>query len=309
MDIRQIQYFVCLYEEGNVTRAARRLNVVQSALSNQLARLEAETGQKLFERTPQGMLPTQAGRTLFSLFLPILRDIANAKEEIARLGEEVSGDLRVGFLESTSGVLSEALSEYTERHPRVVIRAINGYSSFFIDQVTAGQLDIALINRPRQRLALNATSVIDEEMVVVAAAGNDLGFDRDAGMRDLAAYPLVVPSRQHGLRGVIDRHANLAGIELTPRLEIDALSAIVDLVTHGRWVTILPLITVHRGLEQGVLRAYRLGTPSVTRSLTWIHHPRRPLGAAAAQFMEIFGRHLVATAQTAARLAGREHIA
>src|SRR5690606_10483785 len=194
MDIRQIQYFVCLYEEGNVTRAARRLNVVQSALSMQLARLETETGQKLFERTSRGMVPTQAGRTLFGLFLPILRDIANAREEIARLGEDVSGELRVGFLESTTGVLSRALAEYTERHPRVVVRAINGYSSFFIDQVTAGQLDIALINRPRQRLALNVTPVHDEEMVVVAAAGNDLGLGREIGMRDLAAYPLVVPS-------------------------------------------------------------------------------------------------------------------
>ncbi len=303
MDIRQIQYFVCLYEEGNVTRAARRLNVVQSALSMQLARLEAETGQKLFERTSRGMVPTQAGRTLFGLFLPILRDIANAREEIARLGEDVSGELRVGFLESTTGVLSRALAEYTERHPRVVVRAINGYSSFFIDQVTAGQLDIALINRPRQRLALNVTPVHDEEMVVVAAAGNDLGLGREIGMRDLAAYPLVVPSRQHGLRGVIDRHANLAGIELDPRLEIDALSAIVELVTHGRWVTILPLITVHHGLESGALRAYRLDAPHVTRSLTWIHHPRRALGTAAARFMEIFGQHLVETARAAAGLA------
>ena len=60
MEFRQIQYFITLYEDGSVTRAARRLHIVQSALSMQMAKLEAEVGQRLFVRTPQGMQPTPA---------------------------------------------------------------------------------------------------------------------------------------------------------------------------------------------------------------------------------------------------------
>jgi LysR family nitrogen assimilation transcriptional regulator len=71
MELRQVQYFICLYEEGSVTRAARRLNIVQPALSMQIAKLEEAFGQQLFERTRQGMLPTAAAPQMYRLFLPV----------------------------------------------------------------------------------------------------------------------------------------------------------------------------------------------------------------------------------------------
>ena len=71
LDLRQIQYFVCLYEERSVTRAARRLNVVQPALSMQINRLEKRLGTDLFERTARGMIPTSAGETMYRIYLPI----------------------------------------------------------------------------------------------------------------------------------------------------------------------------------------------------------------------------------------------
>ena len=61
MELRHLKYFTCLYEEGSVTRAAQRLNIVQPALSMQIARLEEELGQTLFERSAKGMAPTEAG--------------------------------------------------------------------------------------------------------------------------------------------------------------------------------------------------------------------------------------------------------
>ena len=82
MEFRQIQYFVCLYEEGAVTRAARRLNIVQPALSMQIAKLEEEVGHKLFVRTPQGMQPTSEGRRMYRLFLPVLSDFSRAREQV-----------------------------------------------------------------------------------------------------------------------------------------------------------------------------------------------------------------------------------
>ncbi len=79
MDLRQISYFVALFEEGSVTRAAQRMNVVQPALSMQIAKLERELGQRLFDRQPKAMVPTAAGRTLHRLVHPIQRDVADAR--------------------------------------------------------------------------------------------------------------------------------------------------------------------------------------------------------------------------------------
>ena len=72
VELRQMQYFLCLAEEKNVTRAARQLNIVQPALSMQIAKLEEELGRQLFVRGSKGMTPTEHATHMYALFLPVL---------------------------------------------------------------------------------------------------------------------------------------------------------------------------------------------------------------------------------------------
>ena len=74
-DLRQIEYFVALYDERSITKAARRLNVVQPALSMQISRLERSFKTKLFERTSRGVIPTDTGRTFYGLCQKVLSDV------------------------------------------------------------------------------------------------------------------------------------------------------------------------------------------------------------------------------------------
>ena len=75
MDLRQIQYFVALYEERSITKAARRLNVVQPALSMQISRLEKTFKTRLFERTSRGVIPTDVGREFYGLCQKIIGNV------------------------------------------------------------------------------------------------------------------------------------------------------------------------------------------------------------------------------------------
>jgi len=109
MDLRQISYFVALFEEGSVTRAARRVNVVQPALSMQIAKLERELEQKLFERLPKTMAPTAAGRTLYRLAQPILRDLAQARAHMKQLCSTISGRVTIGVLSSLASFRPQTL--------------------------------------------------------------------------------------------------------------------------------------------------------------------------------------------------------
>lgn len=307
VDIRQIQYFICLYEEGNVTRAARRLNVVQSALSMQIAKIESELGHKLFDRTPQGMLPTFAGRTLFGLYQPILRDIATARQVMSQLGDEVGGELRIGLPESvTRSILPSTLAEYAARYPHVSLRITGGYSSTFIEDVTTGRLDLAIINRPRHRLTVDETPILSEDLVLVQAANGAPGMalPRRLRLKYLAAHPLILPSQRHSLRTIIDQHALAEGVELTPRLEIDDLDAIAEVVAGGGWLSLLPRIVAQRAGHEGALMPQRLDGPPLERTLSWIQAPRRPLSPAARKFMELLGRRLIDQGAQASRRAG-----
>ena len=302
-----MQYFVSLYEEGNVTRAARRLNVVQPALSMQIAKLEAELGQKLFERSRQGMAPTAAGRILFRHLLPILRDVSAAKQEMARLSGEISGRIAIGLITSvTQSVLARSLATFASRHPSVEVNVAEGYTATFMDWVASGQLDFAIINQTRKRVGLVSEPILDEEMVLVTGASAELPVPTPVALRDVAKLKLVVPSKRHGLRQVLDQHAEAEGIELSPKYEVDALVPLAELVASTDWVTILPAITVHGSLNDGSLRAYPIVEPRMVRTLAWVHHPRHPLSPAASKFVEIMTADLVqAAADVAATVLGR----
>ena len=201
MDLRQISYFVALFEEGSVTRAARRVNVVQPALSMQIAKLERELDQKLFERLPKSMEPTAAGRTLHRLVQPILRDLVHARAQMKQLRTTVAGRVTIGVLSSlASSVVPAVLARFAETYPEVEVSMADGYSSTFIEWIGAGTLDVAIINKPPRKIGLVSQSILDEEMVVVGASGTPLPMTAPVSMRDLAQLDLILPSKRHGLR-------------------------------------------------------------------------------------------------------------
>jgi LysR family transcriptional regulator, nitrogen assimilation regulatory protein len=298
MDLRQIAYFVALFEEGSVTRAAQRLHVVQPALSMQMAKLERELEQKLFERTPKSMVPTTAARTLYRLVNPILRDLANAREQMARLSSTISGRVTIGVLSSiASSVVPDVLARFVSAYPEVEISMADGYSSTFIEWVGAGTLDLAIINKPRRKLGLVAHHLLDEEMVVVAGHDTVLPVPMPVTMKDLAQLNLILPSKRHGLRIELDRHFEAEGLAMAPKLELDSPPAIADFVARTDWFTVLPSLAVGRRLVEGSLKAYRIVTPRITRQLVAIHAPSQPMSPAAARLFDFLAADLTAASR------------
>ena len=293
MDLRQIQYFMCLYEESSVTRAARRLNIVQPALSMQIARIESEIGQKLFERTSQGMQATTVARTMYQLFVPVLRDLNNAQQQIKNLNGEITGRITVGLVTSVSqSVLAQTMATFTAAFPAVEVTVNEGYSESLIDWLTAGSLDFAVLNRPQKTSGLLAEPVFEEEFIVVS--GRKFGPEMPATVRfeQLANLKLVLPSKRNGLRQIIDRQVEHLAGQFPPKIEIDALPSIVEMVAATDRVAILPRILVHRELKNGSLRAHGLTSPRIVRNLVWVHHTRRPLTLASRKFVDMICANL-----------------
>lgn len=284
MDFRQIQYFLALVEDGSMTQAAKRLNVVQPTLSMQIAKLEEELGQRLFERRRQGVVPTTAGRLMYRLFTPILRDVDAARAQLMQRSEMVTGHVSLGLLSSLAeSVLPQALSRFNAAYPHVEVTISVGYSTNLIDWVSNGQVDAAIINKPRGKLSLVSEPLAEEDMLLVAGRLN--GPVLPASIR-LSRLPeldadLVLPTRRHGLRGILDSAAQQEDVALAPKFEVDVLGAIVRLVESSRFVTILPRVLVHRGIVDGSLRACPILAPRIVRQVMRVSHPQRALGAPA----------------------------
>ena len=306
MDLKQMQYFLCLAQEGNVTRAARQLNIVQPALSMQIAKLEKSLGKQLFYRSSHGMSLTRAGEVLVLRLAPIIADIDRARDEMAQLDGKVSGRVSIGMITSAAqSTLPVSTAKIAARYPGIHLLVCEAYSETMMEWVAAGQLDIAIVNVPARRPALTAKHILDEELMLAQGAEdksrlpNVRSFDR---LRDL---DIVIPSRRHGLRRILDDAAADAGFSLSPRLEIDTLSAICEVVASTNLVTVLPGIALHPTLSAGRTRARRLRDPSIVRSVAWVTNPRRAVSAAMSAVMDIISEDLTKAAASASQLVSR----
>ncbi len=292
LDLRQIQYFACLFEEGNVTRAARRLNVVQPALSMQIGRIEKQLGVVLFERNARGVIPTSAAETMYELYSPILLDLRHAQQLMMEMGGKVRGRIAVGIIPSiTNSVLADVLSRFGSEFPHVELRIDEAYSGTLIDWVIAGDLDIAIVNHIRHKAEVSVHPLIDEELVLVQN-GREPSATGPILFKLLKELPLVLPSQRHGLRGIVDRVANQQGIKITPQIEVDALAPTLKLVAESNLSAVLPAIVVRRTAASLPLRARRIIEPSLSRQLVYVYRNRRSLPRAVKAFIELLSDEL-----------------
>ncbi len=303
MDLKQMQYFLCLAQEGNVTRAARQLNIVQPALSMQIAKLEKSLGKQLFYRSAQGMALTPAGETLAQLVGPIVQDVDRAKDQMAQLDGKVSGRVTIGMITSAAqSTLTASSARIAAQYPDIQLSVCEGYTETLMEWVLGGQLDIAIINVPSRRVALTTHHILDEEMMLAHAARRRLSLPHSVPFDRLEMLDVVIPSRRHGLRRILDDAAAQAGFNLRPRLEIDTLTSVCELVASTDLVTVLPGVALHAMLSAGRIKAHRMKKPAIVRSVAWVTNPRRVISAAMSAVMEIICADLkVAAASAQAR--------
>lgn len=291
MDFRQLQYFLTLYEEGSMTKAASRLNVVQPAISMQVAKLEDEVDRKLFTRSTRGMTPTPAGRQMYQLFRPIMADFARARALIHQTDGELSVHLAIGVIASVAqGVMANVIADYSTHHPRVTLSVSDGYTPTLCQAVTKGELDAAIINQPRRRLSLDIHPVLSEDFVL-ATGPLHKRIGESISLRQVAKLKLVLPTRYHGQRDILDSFALAEGLELNPAIEIDSMNAILQLVETTDVATILPRIVARGPTSTGRLKVHKIVDPSLTRQVVCVTHPRRPPSPAASALIALLVKH------------------
>uniref|UniRef100_UPI004047672B LysR family transcriptional regulator n=1 Tax=Orrella sp. TaxID=1921583 RepID=UPI004047672B len=284
MDLKQIQYFVALYEEQSVTRAAQRLNIVQPALSMQIAKLERDVGRQLFRRSARGMTPTPAGDEMHATFAPIISAFTTARAKVVRSGGELSGHVQVGVVASLGhSILPNTLMRFMAEHPRVTLSFMEGLTDTISESVANGQLDLALINRPIRPTGLTIKQVIKEEVLLVSSHNAPEDIAAHVRLSEVKDRPFIMPTKSHGLRQLITRALTQANLSIIPVLEIDSFTSIATLVNEGQYLTFFPedIVRNLRWRASINLRTHHLTAPTMHREIVCATNPRRPLSPAA----------------------------
>ncbi len=246
MELRQLRYFVRVLELGSISRAALDLDLVQSALSQQISRLEGELSTRLLQRTSKGVVATEAGLAFFREAQLTLRhaDQAVRAAQQARL----TGAVSVGLAPTTSAVLGLPLMRaMRERYPDVRLHMVEGMSGHLSAMLNSRQLDLTVLFDTQAVRRLSVLPLVDEKLFVIQAkSASKVALTKQTKMSDLKDVPLILPTGTHGLRSTLD--AAFARAKFKPHVvaEIDSLTLSMDAVEAGLGSTVQPWAALAR---------------------------------------------------------------
>ncbi|MER5252370.1 LysR family transcriptional regulator [Streptomyces sp. NPDC002855] len=195
MELRQLEYFVAVVDEGGFGRAAGRLHVVQASVSQQIARLERELGVRVFDRTTRRVGLTAAGERL----LPEARAALAAAAHVSHVAAEIvsggEGVLRLGTARAFAERVHPALDVLAERVPRLRVRLVQEARERRIDALRSGELDAALVRGDGLLPGLAAVRVWDDPLIVALPVTHPLAALPRLQPADLADLPLRLAPR------------------------------------------------------------------------------------------------------------------
>lgn len=297
MDLRQLRTFREIAEAGSLSRAADRLRIAQPALSRQVRLLEAEAGLALFTRHGRGMDLTEAGRELLARVAGPMRQIERAVVEVRALAGTVAGQVALGMMPTVAAVLAGPLTRrVAERHPEVSLRVVEGYTGHLIEWLQRGATDATLLYGPATDLHLPVEPLFVEGLVLAGPPGSGLAPAVPVTLAAAARRPLVLPSRPHGLRAIVETAAGRAKVALNLRHEADSFPVLKDLVECGLGFAILPRSAIRREEAEGRLLVAPIHRPAIRRQVVLARPPDRAPGRAARAVLDLLVEEVAARA-------------
>ncbi|MGE8559081.1 MULTISPECIES: LysR family transcriptional regulator [unclassified Acinetobacter] len=281
MELRQLQSFVTIVEQGSIGKAAQKLDVGTSALSQQISKLESELSTRLLQRSALGVTPTPAGLAFFKQAQLVLRHANQAIQ--AAQSSRLVGYVSVGFPPSTASILAVPfLKIMAERYPDIKVHLVESLSGNLVQLINSRQLDAAIIFSQDIDKNWSVQPLVSESMFLI---GND-EFYRIYHLEDylkqgslpLSAVenlPLALPSTNHGLRKLVEQQH----YELNVAYEIDGLSLLMNTVANLCVGTIQPG-SAFMNVSGQHLNFLKITSPSIDRTNYLISFPEDELSPA-----------------------------
>ncbi|WP_067827707.1 LysR family transcriptional regulator [Nocardia inohanensis] len=287
MEIRQLECFLACHEQRSFTAAARALNLVQSAVSTSVAKLERELGARLFDRTPGGLELTEAGHATLEPARTMLRARHDIVDGIELARGRIRGEVVVGNLMNLHTLdLASAIAEIRQRYPEVTLQMRQSTTGMAgnIAGLRDGSLEIALLAGMSTEIAgLTLHSISAESLVLCTAPDHPLA-GRPFAATDLAGVRFIDFAPGWGIRHIADTLYPLRD----PVIEVADQVFALELAAKDFGVTLVQRSVAERA--SGIAFAERAGTP-----IPWLttvgHDARRTPSNAARMAIAILREH------------------
>jgi DNA-binding transcriptional LysR family regulator len=242
MELRQLEYFVAVTEEGGFTRAAARLHVAQPGVSAQIRQLERELGQPLFDRSGRTVRLTEAGETVLPYARAALAAVEGARLSVDELTGLLRGHVTIGTVDWIQSLdLPGMLAGFHRDHPNVEITVVQEKAAALTDGLRDGRVDLAFLSlgsTPPEGIATR--DVIEQDLYAAVCHDHPLARRSTIALRALADEDLICLPKGTGMRAVLDDACADAGLRPRVAFEAGEPPVLAQLAAHGLGVAVLP---------------------------------------------------------------------
>ncbi len=257
LDVRRMRVLLEVARQGSMSAAADALNYTPSAVSQQIATLERESGVALVERGPRSITLTEAGRALADHAEIVLARLEIAEMEVREIAGLHGGRLRLAtFRTAGETIMAEAITRFHRRHPKVELTLVEGEPEQYLPLIPSGRVDLGLgfeyDHVPRVKVESSDERLLMEDPIGVALPlGHPLSGEATVRLEDLRDEAWIGSTPRSSVHSFTQNLCRTAGFEPQIRFQTDDYHVAQAHVATGIGITFLPRLaaaTAHPGV-------------------------------------------------------------
>lgn len=289
IEVLQLRLFLEVIDAGSVSGAARRANIVQSALSRRMQLLEYSVGASIFIRHADGIHLTSAGQRLQHYAERILDEYDKLEEEFGRIDTAPVREIRLGITKTAASLFTGLLAIGIHKHlPNIRLRVVEGASESMHEWLLSREVDFALMTTWRANSSFELLPLWRETLFLVMPP--DTEGDLESAIRGAETLPFIITNHSEGILEVLDHLSKKLGRNFRGGFEMNALPSVKRMVQRGAAFTLLPYYAISEEMAANQVRALPLPQFHITRHL--VRRTGTPLLAAGRNFTSILAREL-----------------
>lgn len=268
MDINQLHYFLKIAEHGNFTRAAEDIGISQPAISQQIAKLEEELGQPIFERQGRQVTLTQAGELLRDRAEQILQLVEDAKGHITDDG--VTGRLTISAIPTVAPYfLPMVVKRFRDQRPGAQVIINEDTTDILIRRCSQGEIDFGVLALPLEAKYLEIEELFEEELLLLVPKGHPLAEKENPDVEGIKTEPFLLLNEAHCLTGNVTSFCEQNAFQPLSLGRVSQLTTIQELVGLGEGISLIPALAARTDTHDERVYLRLKERPARTIAVCW----------------------------------------
>jgi LysR family transcriptional regulator, hydrogen peroxide-inducible genes activator len=280
MELHQLRYFCAVADTGSFSRAAEHSHVSQPSLSQQILKLEAELGARLFDRLSRSVRLTDAGKTFLPRARSVLRELEAARGDVVESKDSVSGQVTVGVIPTVAPYfLPPILAAFSKQFPESAVSVVEEITPVLLERLRTGAIDVAILALPVRGHEFDLLPLLTEPLFAALPRKHRLSRRTSITLRDLRKEPFLLLRDGHCFRENAVAACDRARVAPKVVFESGQFSSLLGLVGAGVGVSLVPAMATDRRPQVSFVRVSDpLATRTIgaltlrSRSLSRAHH-------------------------------------